>query len=169
MKRILSLLTLTLLLSACNFGVLHPTLYNNKVVDLILPATLAVESSAVLYNSLVPEDITELTLIEPKALRDAFDDTENLMEDAAKALNYESEDLEQLATVRGHLETYLSAGEDYLESYKAMVIYFEDAGNQTDPNRLDELDPNLHTAYNTFTEANNDLVTSLASFVSEEE
>jgi hypothetical protein len=169
MKRFLSLIILTVLLSACSFGTLHPTLFNNKVVNLVKPATLAVEESAVTYNSLVPNDTTELTEIDTSQLRIDFDEAEDLLEEAAKALTYESEDLEQQATIRGHLDTYLLAGEEYLDAYESMLLYFEAAENQTDPNKLDTLDPNLHTAYNTFTEANNDLVTSLAEFVTEEE
>jgi hypothetical protein len=169
MKRLLPLLTLTLLLSACTFGVLHPTLYNNKVVDLIMPATLAVEDSAVTYNSTIPDDINENSEIDTTQLRDDFDETETLLNDVNKALSYESENLEQQATVRGHLETYLSAGNAYLDAYQNTLVFFEEAQYQTDPNEVDNLDPALHAAYNTFTEANNDLVTSLASFVEVEE
>jgi len=168
MKRLSSLLILTLTLSACNFGSLHPTLFNNRVVELVNPTTLAIEESALTYNSVVPDELTELSLVETDQLRLNYDEALELLEDSNKALNYESENLEQQATVRGHLETYISAGSEYLEAYEAMLIYFEDASHMEDPNRLDDLDPTLHAAYNTFTEANNDLVTSLAEFVKTE-
>jgi len=165
MKRLITLLSLSLLLSSCAFGAMHPTLFNNKVVELISPATLAVEDSALSYNDLIPDEITELTEVDTLTLRTDFELAENLLEDVTKALDYESENLEQQATVRAHLETYILASDEYLENYEIMLDYFEAAENQTDPNRLDSIDPALHTTYNTFTEANNDLVTSLASFV----
>lgn len=165
MKRSISLLSLSLMLSSCAFGAMHPTLFNNRVVELISPATLAVEDSALSYNNLIPDEITELTEIDTTEIRIDFEEAEDLLEDVEKALDFESEDLEQQATVRGHLETYLLAGNEYMEAYEAMLNYFESADHQSDPNQLDTLDPALHSSYNTFTEANNDLVTSLASFV----
>lgn len=169
MKRLLSLSALTLALSSCSFGTLHPTLFNNQVLDLVNPTTLSIEASAITYNTAVPDDITELSVIETEALREDFETSDKLLKDVNKALEFESENLEQQATVLGHLETYISAGENYLEDLEATLLYLENAEHQSDPNRIDTLDPELHASYNTFIEANNDLATSLAEFVKLEE
>lgn len=168
MKRLLSGLALCLSLSACSLGPMHPTLYNNKVVELVNPATLAVESSALNYNTLVPDTVTEVAEVDSKTLRSDYNKARRLLNKVEGALDFESDNLEQEASVRSELETYLTAGQEYLSAYESMLLFFEDETYQSDPNQLDDLDPLLHSSYNVFTEANNDLVTTLAGFVRSE-
>ncbi len=155
--------------SACSIGGLYPTLYNNKVVELIDPVTYAMENSAVNYNSIVPDELTEFSVVETNTLRNDLNLITKTLEEAQKALNYKSENLEQQAMVRKELEIFLRAGKSYRDTYELMLLYFEEKEQSNDPNKIDDLNSALKKAYNVFTEANYNLVMSLNKFTEEKE
>lgn len=169
MKKIIpvaSFLTLTLLLTSCSWsGKLSKIQYNNDIVESVNEVSTALETTATLYNETIPDLVTEATEITSTEMQTSYDSAVLLTSDIDALLLLESKDIEQQNAVRPALETYQSAGTNYLESYAEMLEYYSSGTYQTDVTQVKTLDEALHAHYTTFIQANNDLVEVLESFV----
>ncbi|MEK7146147.1 MAG: hypothetical protein AAB802_03090, partial [Patescibacteria group bacterium] len=94
-----------------------------------------------------------------KTAKNETQETENLIE-------LKSKNPEQEAAADEAITNYLSIANDYLTHFDAMLEYYQSETYQKDVSQVKELDDNLHSAYSTFIEANNDLVEALSPFVS---
>jgi hypothetical protein len=130
-------------------------------------SSLALEETTELYNQTLPGVITEEHEIDINEMEDSFKNAQKLFENSADLLNLESRNIEQQNAVRTELGTYRSAAELYLETYDAMLTYYRDGDYKEDLTKVETLDETLHTHYTTFIEANNDLVDTLESFVTQ--
>ena len=169
MKKLLLLALIVFLLPACYLAKNSLVDYNNLVVEQIKMTTPMIEESATVYNSNVPEVVTEQDIIGTEEMQAAFEVATGSLENTKLLLNLESRDEEQQATVTLGLETYIAAAELYFDAYQEMLSYYELEGHQDEVSQVKSLDENLHTNYTTFIEANNDLVETLELFVDGEE
>jgi len=162
----LSALLLIALLPACSlFGKYSEVEYNNLIVDHVNNTSLAIEKTATLYNETLPEVVTEKDTLDLGEMQTGADDARQLLADTEKLIAYESRNTEQQTAVTAELQTYMEAGDLYLQSYSEMLQYYVDGTYQADITQVKPLDEILHTNYTTFIEANNDLVDILESFV----
>ena len=169
MKKFLSLFVIISLLSGCYFSKESTVDYNNLVVQQIKLTTPVIEETATLYNSTVPDVVTEQDEIDIEEMSSKLEDARDSLEDIEALLVLESRNLDQQDLVNLGIGTYLSAAEQYFTSYEEMLIYYGDKGNQSAVSQVEPIDENLHNDFTTFTEANNDLVTTLETYVDEEE
>jgi len=168
--KLLKFLPLALLLTSCSlFSGLSEVEYNNRVVELTNLASTAIEQTATLYNETIPNKVTEQDEIDISQMETAYEEATKALEGTNDALNMESRNLEQQNAVQTALQTYLSAGELYLENYNTVIVYYSNSTYKDDVTKVEVYDESLHTSYTTFIEANNDLVEALDSFVIEEE
>lgn len=171
MKKIVSclLLVFTLLLSACElFGQYGEVEYNNLIVDKLNVTSPAIEATATLYNSTLPDIVTEQDIIETSEMKSAYETAQNYLADTNELLDLESRNVEQQNAVRAELQTYLTAADLYLQIFSEMLTYYSSSAQQEDISQVELLDEELHTNYTTFIEANNDLVDVLESFIAED-
>lgn len=163
---VLSALLLIALLPACSlFSKYSEVEYNNLIVDHVNNTSLAIEKTATLYNETLPEVVTEKDTLDLGEMQTGADDARQLLADTEKLIAYESRNTEQQTAVIAELQTYMEAGDLYLQSYSEMLQYYVDGTYQDDITQVKPLDEILHTNYTTFIEANNDLVDILESFV----
>lgn len=168
MKKILSLaLTSFLLLASCSvFGKLSETEYNNTVVDGINNTSIAIESSATLYNETIPDLVTEGSAIDTTEMNTSYVTAKDTLTEVEALLLLESRNIEQQNSVRTEIQTYQSAANNYLDIYEEMLDYYQNKVYVEDVTKVESYDESLHTSYTTFIQANNDLVEILESYVS---
>jgi hypothetical protein len=155
-----------LLLTACSvFGKLSDVDYNNQVVESINATSTVIETTATLYNDTVPNVVNETDVVDTAAMQSSYDQASTSLKGLADLLSLEGRDIEQQNAVRTDLETYQTAGEQYLQTYSDMLTYYSTDEYQKDISKVKTIDENLHTGYTTFIQANNDLVDTLDSFV----
>lgn len=163
------MLSSAFVLSACDFlGKYSEVEYNNVIVEKINESSIAIEETTIIYNSTLPDVITEQDAIETAEMEESYENALSLLEETAQLLTLEARNIEQQNTVRTELETYRSAASIYLESYASMLSYYSEELYKEDITQVESMDETLHTNYTTFIEANNDLVDALESFVAQE-
>ena len=165
----LSALLLIAFLPACAlFNKYSEVEYNNLIVDQVNLASLAIEKTATLYNETLTEVVTEKDLLDLTEMQTSADEARNLVADSEKLYAFESRNVEQQTAVQAELQTYMEAGDLYLQSYSEMLDYYTSDAYKEDITQVKPIDEVLHTNYTTFIEANNDLVDILDSFVAAE-
>ncbi|MFA5854809.1 MAG: hypothetical protein WC846_00750 [Candidatus Gracilibacteria bacterium] len=138
--------------------------YNNAVVEKINAASAELEKTATLYNDLIPNKVTEKDTIDTAQMLAASTSATDALKATEDIATLESRNADQQAAVRPALETYRAAAQIYLDEYQKMLTYY--AGPYKDDiTQVKPIDGSLHTAYTTFIEANNDLVSALESFL----
>ena len=158
-----------ILLTACSvFGKLSDVDYNNQVVESINATSTMIETTATLYNDTVPNVMNETDVVDTAAMQSSYDQAVTSLKGIADLLSLEGRDIEQQNAVRTDIETYQTAGEQYLQSYSEMLNYYSTDEYQKDISKVKPIDESLHTGYTTFIQANNDLVDTLDSYVSSE-
>lgn len=163
-----SFLLSLVLLGGCSLFTKYSVIdYNNLIVNQINETSGAIETTVTLYTQTVPDTVTEESYFPLNEMKDAYEVAEAEVNQLDALFRYKSRDLEQQNAARTELTTYQSAAEAYLESYAEMLIYYESGAYQEDITQVSVLDEELHTHYTTFIEANNDLVTTLESFVTD--
>ncbi len=169
-KSLLALiLSASVLLSACSvFEKLSDVDYNNQVVESVNATSTIIETTATLYNDTVPNVVNETDVIDTAAMQISYDEAKTALEDIADLVTLEARDIEQQNSIRTDLETYQTAGEQYLQTYSDMLNYYSTNEYQNDISKVKTIDESLHTGYTTFIQANNDLVDTLESFVAAE-
>ncbi len=167
MKKIAAFLLLTLLPACALFSKYGEVEYNNLIVDHINNASLAIEKTATLYNETLPEVVTEKDILDLTEMQASASEARDLLADTEKLFAFESRNTEQQSAVHAELQTYMEAGDLYLQSYSEMIDYYSTDAYKEDITQVKPIDEILHTDYTTFIEANNDLVDILESFVAE--
>lgn len=167
MKNLLAhTLLLTLVLSGCTPS---PLDYNNLVVTQVNESSASIEESATHYNALIPDVVTEQDEIDTSTMEDLLQTMQSELNDVSDLLELESRDEDQIISVRDEaLPVYIEAANNYITAYDSIMVYYQSGEYQEDITKVVDLDEELHTYYTTFIEANNDLVTTLESFVKEE-
>lgn len=169
MKKFIALFTMIVLLPACYISKESAVNYNNAIVEQMKLVTPAIEESATLYNSTIPNPVTELTEIDTSAMQSSYDTAYDLFADLKPLSSLESREEDQQAQVRADLETYITAAELYFESYSKVLGYYSTGDYKQDVTKVTQYDEDLHNSYTTFIEANNDLVETLDSFMNTDE
>lgn len=172
MKKHILLCTLSfvLLLSGCElFSAYGEVEYNNLIVDRVNETSLAIEETATLYNETLPSEVTEQDEVDITEMNASYETALELLANMNELLELESRNTEQHSAVRTELQTYMSAGDLYLESYSEMLTYYSSGTYKENITEVENIDEDLHVNYTTFIEANNDLVDILDSFMTEEE
>lgn len=165
--KIRALFFLPLLLASCSvFGKMGEVEYNNKVVDQINIVSTSIEESATLYNESIPDLVNESSVIDITQMNLSYDESVEALIGVDQLLTYESRNIEQQNSVKTELQTYESAATAYLDVYGKMLDYYESKAYNEDLSDVEVYDEDLHTAYTTFIQANNDLVEILESYVS---
>lgn len=163
---LITMLVLSLVLSACSvFGKLSEIEYNNQIVEQINTTSSTIEDTATLYNDNIPDLVTEESSIDTSKTKASYKKAEDSLEESKALLSLEGRNIEQQNAARTELQSYLSAGEAYLESYQKMLDYYDTEAFKTDVDKVESLDETLHKDYTTFIQANNDLVETLDQFV----
>jgi len=139
------------------------------VVEGINLSSPAIEISATTYINTIPDVVTETTEIDTSEMESSYENSSTLLENVGLLLIVESRDEDQQSAVREELTTYISAAKLYLEAYAETLEYYTSETYKEDISKVETLDENLHANYNTFMEANNDLVETLDSYVDNEE
>jgi hypothetical protein len=166
-KSILAFLSFStvILLSCSLLGKYSEVEYHNLVIESVKEASLAIEDTAVIYNGTLPDVVTEQVEVDTSEMQAAYDDAAAALEDTEELLTLEAQNIEQQNAVRTELETYRTAAALYLESYEAMLTYYEDGTYKTDLTQVKPLDEAMYINYTTFTAANNDLMEIMNGFV----
>lgn len=155
----------TLLCSACSFTKLGVIEYNNRTVEQINLTSAAIETSATLYNEVIPDVVTEQDEIKTSRMTSAHSEAQKEVNQTSKLLDLQSRNAEQEQATKESITVYLSAADLYLSSYEDMLNYYASEQYKEDIAKVQSLDESLHTHYTTFIEANNDLVEVLEGFV----
>lgn len=167
---------IALSLTACSlFGKYGEVEYNNLVVEKINETSLAIENTATLYNETIPDVVTEKDTFDTTAMRAGYETALDILKNTNDLLDLEGSNVEQQNAVRSELQTYMTSGDLYLQSYSEMLTYYSPSANDTgsdgtvtykdDITKVTPIDEILHTNYTTFIESNNDLVDTLESFL----
>lgn len=164
MKRLLALSTLTLSLSACSLFAPSTVEFHNRVVAEVNESSLALEQSLHEYSQAIPSEVNEETRPDLSSMQVIYQHSNDELEDVLKLLELEGKNLKQVDSARLALATYLKAAQAYQDQYQKILTYY----SQSPLSGLEQVAPlneALYTHYNTFTEANNDLVEVMASFL----
>lgn len=146
-------------------GSLSAIEYNNQVVDVLNKTSAAIESTTTLYDSGIPNIVTEEAEIETTEMQTALNEAKTQVESANRIMELVSKNAEQQAAVNVEFTTYLTLAKTYLENYEAMITYYSTKTFVQDLNGVAEHDEKLHSDYNNFIESNNKLVDVLAQYV----
>lgn len=169
MKKILVSLSLIALLSGCEFlSSLSNIEYNNQVVTTINEITKQVEITAVLYNETIPTQVTEASEISTEEMSAELIKAKDLLESTDSLTELKSRNQEQQLEVEKMLVKYKSSVEEYFKAMDEMLLYYGNGEYKKDVTKVTPIDESIHLNYGTFIEANNTLMETLESFISED-
>lgn len=143
--------------------------YHNMIVNQVNISSPLIKETGTLYTSTIPDIVTEQDEIDTSEMEEIYKDARDELEEMESLLKLESRNEEQQATARTAMTTYIEAAEQYLDSFEETLEYYSLEEYKEDITKVDDLDTTLHENFNVFIEANNDLSTSLESFVLVEE
>ena len=166
MKRLLFISLLTLpFLSGCAFLKLTPIEYNNRVVSVLNTLSGEVQNSVEIYDSQIPNVVTEKSEVETQPLEEAAQKMSATLEDLKKLSNLTSRSEDQEKAVETALIDYQEATEAYVQAYEGTANYYEKGGYREDVKQVQTIDSALHKAYDDLVESHNHLVEVLASYI----
>ena len=165
MKRFVASLALLAIFSGCTLFKYTSVEYNNFIVNEVNDTSTFIEESVNLYKDTIPDEATEKDEIDTREMSKSYNQAAKSMEEVESLLTLQSRNKEQQSVAQTAVQTYISAGTAYLESYGRMLEYYGSGNYQEDVTQVQAYDEDLHTHYTTFVEANNDLVDALESFV----
>jgi hypothetical protein len=172
MKKFVAIIAL-LSLSGCSFVTnlqKHSTEeYHNMIVNQVNVSSPLIKETGTLYTSTIPDIVTEKDEIDTSKMEEVYEEALNELEEMKPLLEIESKNEEQQTVARESITIYLEAAQQYLESFSTTLEYYSSGAYKEDITQVDDLDATLHEHFNVFIEANNDLSTSLETFVLVEE
>lgn len=168
MKKLSVILLLIISLSGCEFfSKLTDIEYNNRIVESLNKASLALEETANLYNETIPSIVTEASEIDVSTLKTSLESSKVLLTEIKNLSSLQSKNSDQETQVEKSLISYAEAAENYFTSYEEMLLYYESGEFIKDISEVTPIDESIHLNYSAFIDANNDLVELLDSFMEE--
>lgn len=168
MKKLSAIILLIVSLSGCEFfSKLTAIEYNNRIVENLNEASLALEETANLYNETIPSIVTEESEIDVSTLKTSLESSKVLLAEIKNLSSLQSKNPDQETQVEESLISYSEAAENYFVSYEEMLLYYESGEFIKDVSKVTPIDESIHLNYSTFIDANNDLVELLDSFMEE--
>jgi hypothetical protein len=168
MKRLIASFALLAVLSGCALFKYTSIEYNNFVANEINESSHLFEDSGDIYAVSIPDDVTELDEIDTVEMTKIYNQMSKSVKEVEALLGLQSKNIDQEQASKAAIQTYLSAGNSYLESYSKMLAFYTEGTYLQEITRVQEFDADLSTHYNTFLEANNDIVDILEEFVQAE-
>ena len=163
----LGLMTLTLTATGCFLtnDAMSVIEYNNEVVRILNNTGAAIEESTDQYDQSIPNIVTESSTIDTTVAETIYKDATTKLSEAQSVLTLISQNEAQQTAVRTEFETYLALGQTYLETYTSMLDYYRAGTYKESLDNVATFDQDLHTEYNDFVKANNNLVDTLSQYV----
>lgn len=157
---------IALFMSGClSDGSLSAIEYNNTVVEMLNVTSTVIEDTTSVYDSSIPNIVTEESEIDSAAMEESLASTKNQLQEAESILLLVSKNADQQAAVSAEFTNYLSLAEAYVSTYETVVSYYSSGEYVDNLDLVAEHDENLHNEYNAFIDSNNTLVDILASYI----
>ncbi|KKR25904.1 MAG: hypothetical protein UT55_C0025G0001, partial [Candidatus Peregrinibacteria bacterium GW2011_GWE2_39_6] len=120
---LISLLIVILGFAGClNSGKLSTVEYNNKIVETLNKTSAAIETTTQIYDSTVPNVVTEEAIIDSLALTASYEAAKKEIIAAETTLTtLKSKNVEQIQNVQPEFTNYITLGKNYLATYETMM------------------------------------------------
>lgn len=152
-------------ISGCNDGSLSAIEYNNEIVGALNSTADAIEETTTVYDTAVPNIVTETSVIDTIAMQDAYNLSQTSLTEAETVMALTSKDADQEVAVKTEFQNYLTQADAYLAIYSNMMDYYSSGTFAEELDGVATYDEQLHAQYNFFIDSNNALVDILDQYV----